>query len=165
MTAQGDLDYIVQRLRAEGWGIAFAESCTGGRLAADLTTVPGSSDVVAGSAVCYQMNAKHDVLGLDDVTEATVVSSRTALRMAQAARRVFKTDMAVGTTGWLDGEHDGQAPHAYWALDLSGVWPPRGSVGARVDFAEGATRAQNRERLLSEIFAALRTFFEEESGG
>ena len=50
---------IIGVIRARNFTIAFAESCTGGRLSADLTTVPGSSDVVTDSAVCYQTRTKN----------------------------------------------------------------------------------------------------------
>lgn len=143
-----DLGYIVDRFRELGLNVAFAESCTGGRLAADLTTVPGSSDIVAGSAVCYQLEAKHRVLGLDEVTEDDVVSEETARKMAFACRRLFDVEIGVGTTGLLDGN----APHAFFAV---AGWTPHPRV-RRVDFVEGASRDENRETLVAEVFQALR---------
>jgi nicotinamide mononucleotide (NMN) deamidase PncC len=143
---------VVAALRARGWTVAFAESCTGGQLAADLTTVPGSSEVVVGSAVCYQLRAKHTILGLTDVTEQDVVSSMTAMKMAEAARRIFGADVGVGTTGYLDGER-----RAFWALAI-----PIGDGLATVlsgskTFSERASRAQNRRGVCHDVLDYLLT--------
>ena len=105
---------ILNGLREKQWNIAIAESSAGGQLAADLTeSVPGASDVVAGSAVCYQLEAKRRVLGLTEVEEWNVVSDTTAWAMAGAARRVYNAHVGVGTTGYLDGSY-----RAYWAIQL-----------------------------------------------
>lgn len=151
------LEDIVRGLREHGLRVAFAESCTGGRLAADLTTVSGSSDVFAGSAVCYEIEAKRRVLGVEGVTPATVVSLSTAVHMAYGALRLFDADVAVATTGWLDGVHFGQHPHAYWAMTLRERDLPSDNWGHLV-FDEGSTRAANRELLVDKVFAALSSF-------
>ena len=155
MLLHPDVAAIVNGLHSANLTIAFAESCTGGRLSADLTTVPGSSDVVVGSAVCYQLRAKHDVLGLEGVDASNVVSRNTAEEMARAAQRVFKADIGVGTTGLLDGD----GPHAYWAV----VAPPFSSgfsyLGwGRIEFPEATPRDLNREILVRAVMEALSVF-------
>lgn len=153
MILHPDLPSVVEWLRAAKMTIAFAESCTGGRLAADLTTVPGSSDVVVGSAVCYQLRAKQKVLGLEDVNEVNVVSRMTAEKMAQAACDLYEADVGVGTTGLLDGEYR----HAYWAL----YTPSRSDDGIselhyrHVEFPRKTARDLNREILLRDLFDTL----------
>jgi len=96
--------------------IAFAESCTGGRLAADFTAFPGSSRVICGSLVAYQTRVKQQVLGLKGVTEDNVVSAETAKQMARAALDLFQADVALSTTGYLDTEH----PLAFVGLAIRG---------------------------------------------
>ena len=147
---------IVHGLRDMGLRVAFAESCTGGRLAADLTTVPGSSDVVAGSAVCYQLSAKRRVLGLDSVTEQNVVSLQTAKAMALAARRLFAVDIGVATTGWLDGD----CPEAYWAM-AGPIVSEDGIVHVhwgRVEFPKDNPRDFNREIIVRAVMDSLEIF-------
>lgn len=149
---------IIDGLRARNLTIAFAESCTGGRLAADLTTIPGSSDVVAGSAVCYQIAAKHRVLGLDFVTEDNVVSTETVIPMAQRALELFASDIGVATTGYLDGG----APRAYWCIhcprmpEIEDRYPE--TMFDVVSFHAGNPRDMNRELLVRTVMARLTIF-------
>lgn len=141
-----DVPKILQWLRDEKHTIALAESCTGGLLAAELTSIPGSSDVVVGSVVAYQIKAKHKVLGIDSVTSENVVSSETAKKMADAARVLFGATIGVGTTGYLDAGHSPNGPHAYWAASL-----PWGTHWQRVSFHSDMPRHMNRELVLLSV--------------
>ena len=55
---------VIDANRAEGRKIALAESCTGGLVAAALTEIPGSSDVLGASLVTYSNEAKISMLGV-----------------------------------------------------------------------------------------------------
>ena len=92
---------IEEILRARGWTVACAESCTGGLVTSLLTDIPGSSDVVKGSVVSYTNAVKHGVLGVRQQTLDTygAVSTQTAEEMADGVRRVIGTDIAVSITG------------------------------------------------------------------
>ncbi|MFT4037044.1 MAG: CinA family protein [Thermomicrobiales bacterium] len=81
--------------------VATAESCTGGNVAAALTSVAGSSDYVQGGIVSYSNEVKANLLGVSRQTLATrgAVSAECAREMAEGARRIFGTDLAVSTTG------------------------------------------------------------------
>jgi nicotinamide-nucleotide amidase len=81
--------------------IATAESCTGGLVAAALTEIPGSSDVVDRGFVTYSNQAKHVMLGVDTATLETfgAVSKETATAMAFGALEHADTDLAVSITG------------------------------------------------------------------
>ncbi len=81
--------------------IATAESCTGGLVAAALTDIPGSSDVIDRGFVTYSNQAKHQMLGVDTVTLETfgAVSKETAVAMAFGALEHADTDLAVSITG------------------------------------------------------------------
>ena len=56
---------LVGELAARGTTVACAESLTGGRLVAALTSVPGSSAVVRGAVVAYSSDIKVQMLGVD----------------------------------------------------------------------------------------------------
>jgi nicotinamide-nucleotide amidase len=92
---------VVEANRAAGRRIALAESCTGGLVAAALTEVPGSSDVVEAGVVTYSDEAKVKLLGINqDVLETFgAVSVAVAWGMAQAALQRTGADVAVAVTG------------------------------------------------------------------
>ena len=92
---------LLDRARAKNIRIATAESCTGGMVAAALTDVPGSSDVVDRGFVTYSNAAKQDMLG---VTPATLqahgaVSEQVAREMAEGALTHSQAQLAVSITG------------------------------------------------------------------
>ncbi len=88
-------------LRRHGLTMATAESCTGGGIAARMTSVPGSSDYFRGGIVAYQADVKEGLLGVrpETIERCGVVSRETAVEMARGARRVLGADCALSTTG------------------------------------------------------------------
>ena len=96
---------LAERLQAicleRGLRVAFAESCTGGRVGDALTDVAGSSGYVAGGIVAYGDAAKEGLLGVPRETLAAhgAVSAQVALAMAEGARTRFGADLAVAVTG------------------------------------------------------------------
>jgi nicotinamide-nucleotide amidase len=81
--------------------LATAESCTGGKIAQVLTSVPGASKYFKGSVVSYATETKISVLGLSEelVKEHSVVSFEVAKAMAIAVKKLMKSDYAIATTG------------------------------------------------------------------
>ena len=88
-------------LRARGWWVAFAESCTGGLATSRMTDVPGSSEYVERSIVAYSNRAKIELLDVPEqlITEHGAVSEPVALAMAAGIRRRAGVDVGVGITG------------------------------------------------------------------
>jgi nicotinamide-nucleotide amidase len=88
-------------LRARGWHLAAAESCTGGLLVARLTDIPGSSDYVAGGIVSYSNQLKIDLLGVDPWLLEThgAVSEPVAQAMAAGIRARSGTEVGIAITG------------------------------------------------------------------
>ncbi|MBE0477224.1 MAG: CDP-diacylglycerol--glycerol-3-phosphate 3-phosphatidyltransferase [Coriobacteriia bacterium] len=84
-----------------GIALAVAESCTGGSVAAEITSVPGSSAVFLGGVVAYADETKERLLGVPAATLAAkgAVSAETAVAMAEGARRALSADVAVSVTG------------------------------------------------------------------
>ena len=92
---------LVELLKARGLTCATAESCTGGGVGSAITAVPGSSAVFLGGVISYANEVKRDVLGVSEQDLQTVgaVSGEVAAQMAEGARRLLKTDLAVSLTG------------------------------------------------------------------
>jgi nicotinamide-nucleotide amidase len=92
---------LLDLCRSRKLTIATAESCTGGLVAAALTEIPGSSDVVDRGFVTYSNDAKHAMLGVETATLATfgAVSKETAIAMAIGALENADVDLAVSITG------------------------------------------------------------------
>ena len=81
--------------------ISTAESCTGGKIAATLSAVPGASNYFKGSIVSYATQTKISVLGIanEAVAKYGVVSAEVATEMAKAAQKIMASDYAIATTG------------------------------------------------------------------
>jgi nicotinamide-nucleotide amidase len=81
--------------------ISTAESCTGGKIAATLSAVPGASNYFKGSVVSYATQAKIDVLEIDEnlIAKHGVVSAEVAKEMAKSVQEVMNSDYAIATTG------------------------------------------------------------------
>jgi len=94
-------ELVLDLARGRGLSLAAAESCTGGLVAAHLTSVPGSSDVFRGGIVSYDNAVKHAQLGVREETLAAhgAVSAETAAEMASGVREALGADAAVSVTG------------------------------------------------------------------
>jgi nicotinamide-nucleotide amidase len=92
---------VLAACRAGNWRLATAESCTGGLVAAALTAIAGSSEVVERGFVTYSNNAKSELLGVPAETIAGhgAVSAQTAAAMARGAVARAGVDVAVSATG------------------------------------------------------------------
>jgi nicotinamide-nucleotide amidase len=92
---------VGKMLKQQRKTLATAESCTGGKIAAVLTSIPGASDYFKGSVVSYATEAKTDVLGIPEsvIKEFSVVSEAVASAMALRVRQIMNTDYAIATTG------------------------------------------------------------------
>lgn len=105
MTTSSDARPLARALldlcRSKKLTVATAESCTGGLVAAALTEIPGSSDVIDRGFVTYSNDAKRAMLGVKNSTLESfgAVSKETAVQMAVGALEKAKVDLAVSITG------------------------------------------------------------------
>ena len=92
---------VLTAYRNRGWHVATAESCTGGLVAAALTAIADSSDVIERGFVTYSNQAKTELLGVPAETIAAhgAVSAQTAAAMARGAVRRAAADVAVSISG------------------------------------------------------------------
>ena len=105
-------------LKKKGKTIATAESCTGGYIAHLLTNRPGSSTFYLGGFVSYDNQVKIEVLRVDkdSIEEEGAVSEIVVKQMANGARNLLKTDLAIATSGVAgpDGGTDEKPVGTVW---------------------------------------------------
>jgi len=91
----------VNTLKNKGLKIATAGSCTGGLVAAAITSVSGVSQVYELGVTSYSSEIKNQVLGVDKQTleELGAVSRETASQMAENIRKIANADLGVSVTG------------------------------------------------------------------
>jgi nicotinamide-nucleotide amidase len=119
---------VLDACRVRGWHVATAESCTGGLVAAALTAIAGSSDVVERGFVTYSNEAKSELLGVPPEVLAAhgAVSAETTAAMAEGALARAPIDLAVSITG-IAGPGGGSAEKpvglVHFALARRGAAP------------------------------------------
>lgn len=92
---------VGEMLKDRGLTLSTAESCTGGRIASLITSIPGSSDYFNGSIVSYANEMKMNVLGVSEETlrKHGAVSEQTVIAMVKGACSMCNSDIAVATSG------------------------------------------------------------------
>ncbi len=116
---------VLQAARAAGHTLALAESCTGGGIAARLTEVPGSSDVMRGGIVAYHNEVKEGSLGVPGglIEAHGAVSAEVAGAMATGAIERLGATVALAVTG-IAGPGGGtpERPVGLVWFGLAGPW-------------------------------------------
>ena len=137
-------EIVLELARSRGLTLATVESCTGGMVAAELTAIPGSSDVFAGAAVTYSNHLKQEMVGVpaDLLGRHGAVSAEVARAMAEGARERLGADVAVSVTG-VAGPGGGteEKPVGLVYLHVAG---PDGEADRRLQW--GGTRPDIRLR-------------------
>ncbi len=137
--------------------LGAAESFTGGRIASQITMVPGASKVFLGSMVTYATRIKNEVLGVSQniIEEHSVVSEAVARAMAKQARKVLGADFAIATTGNAGPtKGDSDSPVGTVYLAVSG---PNGEVCQKFEMGNHRERIVQKavhkgfEMLMTEI--------------
>lgn len=136
-------------LRQRGLTVATAESCTGGRIAELITSVPGSSDYFQGAVVAYDNRVKEGVLKVksESLLKHGAVSECVALEMAQGVRDLMQTDFAVATTG-VAGPGGGSEEKPVGTVWIA-VAGPMGAKARRYQFGNHRGRNIQRSALMA----------------
>ena len=94
---------VFNKLKKLGFHISFAESCTGGLLAATMINVEGASDVIGESYVTYSNEAKTKLLGVnpDTIVKYDVVSREVANEMAFGLYQRTHAEVCISVTGYV----------------------------------------------------------------
>lgn len=92
---------VGELLQAKKQTLATAESCTGGGIAACITSIPGSSAYFQGAVVAYSNEAKVKLLHVSPLTlqKQGAVSRETVVEMVKGAMDALNSDYAVATSG------------------------------------------------------------------
>ena len=118
-------DVVIAACRSTGSHLAVAESCTGGLLAARLTSVSGASHAFLGGVVAYHDSVKIEQLGVDPglLDRVGAVSEEVARAMAAGIRDLLGSQVGVGITG-VAGPDGGTAEkpvgQVWIAVDVEG---------------------------------------------
>ena len=140
-------EVVITACRDAGKLLAVAESCTGGLLAARITSVSGSSKVFVGGVVAYDNAVKVEQLGVDGglIDQFGAVSEEVARAMASGIRRVMRSQIGVGITGVAgpDGGTPEKPVGLVWiAVDVDGEFSVHGGrfIGDRAEIRFRATQ-------------------------
>lgn len=100
--------------------VGTAESCTGGRIAEAIISVPGSSKYFKGGVISYVDEVKMSLLGVDAqlLDEKTAVCEEVAIQMVKGACQALNTDYAISATG-IAGPGGGTKEHPVGTIWLA----------------------------------------------
>ncbi len=153
---EADIAALGDALRARGWKLAAAESCTGGLIAAACTAPAGASDWFERGFVTYSNAAKCELLGVPAglIEQCGAVSAEVACAMASGALANSHADLAVAVTGIAGpaGATPGKPVGTVW-LALA-----RRGAAARAELLQlqgdrASVRAQTVKRALARLRA------------
>jgi nicotinamide-nucleotide amidase len=152
---------LIARLRRAGFRLATAESCTGGLVAAAITAVPGSSDVLEGGFVTYSNAAKESLLGVPQefLRAHGAVSEPVARAMAEGAARRLGVNVAVGVTG-IAGPDGGTPAKPVGLVHLAAAMPGGLMLHREHRFGE-VGRARIRRLSVLEAFELIHALLDE----
>ena len=98
------LEFIISKLLEKNLKISFAESCTGGLCASELTKISGVSAIFEGSIVSYSNRLKHEWLGISEgvLENDGEYSERCVYFMLKGIFKTAKPDFALALSGLAD---------------------------------------------------------------
>lgn len=138
-----DIEEVIGKmLTKRGLTLATAESFTGGKIAEQITSVPGASNYFKGSVVSYATEVKINSLGVPkELIEAhSVVSAEVATAMAKGVKKMMNSDFAIATTGNA-GPSKGDSDAAVGTVFIAIATP-------KAIFAEKYNMGKQRERVV-----------------
>jgi len=150
-----EAEALLQHCRSRSVRVATAESCTGGLIAALLTEVAGSSDVVECGFVTYSNAAKTRMLGVPEalIEAHGAVSAPVAMAMAQGALAHSDADVSVSVTG-IAGPSGGTAEKPVGLVHFATLL--RGGEVQHFKSVFAGTRHEVREQAVRQALALLR---------
>lgn len=150
-----DISVVIGKLMKEkGLTLGSVESCTGGRIANEIVSVPGSSAYYQGSVLSYTNELKHELVGVDEQLFSAVgaVSEEVVRQMAEKGRKKLGVDYCLSTSGIAgpDGGTDEKPVGTVWI----GVAGPDRTIAKK--FLFGDDRGRNIEKTMLTALNLLR---------
>ena len=145
---------IISKLVEKSITVSTAESCTGGSLGKIITSVSGVSSIYGYGFITYANEAKEKILGVSHGTlkEHGAVSFQTALEMAEGARRVSGSDIAVSVTG-IAGPGGGTAEKPVGLIYIA-IADKNGSDYKKLNLS--GNRSEVRAQTCNEVFSIIK---------
>lgn len=139
--------------------MATAESCTGGGIAALVTSVSGSSSYFNGGIVAYQNEVKEQILKVnaETIEKYNVVSAQTVEEMAKGAMKALHADCAVATSG-IAGPTGGDEERPVGTIWIAAAYADK-VVTMKQEGDQG--RAKNIERAIKNALSLLAKLIKE----
>lgn len=150
-------ELIGKILTEKGMTYSVAESCTGGRIASEITQFAGASSAFMGGIIPYDTGLKTKILGVPKniIEQYNVVSIPVAEEMAKRCCKLFESDYSIATTG-IAGPTKGDGEDEVGTVCIA-IGTPNGVVSEKFSFGNDRYRviekAANKalEMLLKEI--------------
>lgn len=150
-------ELIGKILTEKGMTYSVAESCTGGRIASEITQYAGASSALMGGIIPYDTGLKTKILGVPKniIEQYNVVSIPVAEEMAKRCCKLFESDYSIATTG-IAGPTKGDGEDEVGTVCIA-IGTPNGVVSEKFSFGNDRYRviekAANKalEMLLKEI--------------
>ena len=154
---QSSIEQIIgNQLKKLGKTLAVAESCTGGKIAENITSYAGASAYFNGGMVAYSTASKMDILKVDVklIDKYTVVSAEVAEAMAQNVKSIFQSDYGISTTGNA-GPSKGDSDEEVGTVFIA-IATPQGVFSQEFNFGE------QRLRVVQKAVTMAFTLFQKE---
>lgn len=141
-----------------GWKATVAESCTGGAIAAAITSVAGASAWFDGSVVSYSNRIKRDLLGVDqrDLDEFGAVSEAVVRQMAVGVLNRLDANLSVAVSGIAgpDGGSEEKPVGTVWIGWAHGEGQEPVQADARLMHLDG-NRSQIQSQAVTEALEGM----------
>ena len=150
---RGLIDSITDKLKKESLTLALAESCTCGLISSLIAEIPGASNVLWGSFVCYTQEAKVSMLEINNdlLLQHGLVSAETAKAMALGALQKSGASIAASCTGLAGPDGDGSP------VPVGTVWTAAAMLGKETFVKEHHFSGSRNEVRLKAAIAVIET--------
>ncbi len=147
---------VLNACRKHGIMIAAAESCTGGLIAAALTDIAGSSDVVDRGFVTYSNEAKNEMIGvpMELINQVGAVSKDVAIAMAEGALNNSRAGISIAVTG-IAGPGGGSAEKPVGLVHIASARKGFATLHKECRFGEKSREDIRHETVLSALALVL----------
>lgn len=156
LVAEAQAIDVLNACRKHGIMIATSESCTGGLIAAALTDIAGSSDVVDRGFVTYSNEAKNEMIGvpMELINQVGAVSKEVAIAMAEGALNNSRAGISIAVTG-IAGPGGGSAEKPVGLVHIASARKGFATLHKECRFGEKSREDIRHQTVLSALALVL----------